>query len=145
MTYPELVQKLSSEDMSRDLENGWLLESGRRIVSFRIKTYQAFVNKMTIIAGQRVAQTLLYQMGNEMGRAAFTNSRKDVHSLKDAWRVFDRVLAHHGWGRCVDLTERIHGNSVVFVVTVKGCPLCDDRRSEEPSCDVLRGSRGRMA
>jgi len=140
LTYPELVaHEKNPEDILRDLENGWVLESGSRIVTFNLKTYQAFVGKVATIAGPRVAQTLLYQMGNEIGRAGFTYSREDIHSLRDLWRVFDRVSAYRGWGRCVELREKIHENSANFAVAVKGCPLCDNRRSEEPLCDVLRG------
>jgi len=140
LTYPELAaQQKNSEDMFRDLENGLVLENGNRIVTFTIKTYQAFVDKVAVLAGPRVAQTLLYQMGNEMGRAGFSYSKEAVRSLRDAWKVFDGVLAYRGWGRCIELREKVHDNSVTFVVTTKGCPLCDDRRSYVPRCDVLRG------
>ncbi len=125
--------------LTRDEENGWILEDSTRIVSFRVKTFQAFVDKLVSMAGRRVAEILLYNMGNEMGRTICHYSKDDIKSENDLGEVLDRVARLRGWGRCLVFEKRKESSRTLYLVKFRGTPLSYERTSMEPTCHVVRG------
>jgi predicted hydrocarbon binding protein len=134
-TVAEPAKRIEVAPLERDLERGWILEDGIRIVSFRIGTFQALVQKIVNITGTIVAGTLLYQAGNEIGRTLFEYSKDQIHTFPDIEKVFDTVMTAHGWGRCVKIEQQ----NQVYTVSVRDCSLCLEQESQEPVCDMLRG------
>jgi predicted hydrocarbon binding protein len=127
----------SYEDLTRDKEHGLLLEDGKRVVSFRLATFQALVNRMTEMAGDKVGKTLLFQMGSEIGRVGLRYSKEKI--LEDnVAKVFDKVIRHRGWGRCLGI-EKQGNNANAFIITMSDCPLCYGQKSAESTCDLMRG------
>lgn len=125
--------------ISRDREKGWVLEDDRRIVTFRIKTFQSFVDRLISLVGDHVAETILYQMGDEIGRVAFDYSRKNIKSEDDLRKVLDNVLSNRGWGRCGAIEKYTRDNKIVYIVRVTGTPSSHERASNEPTCHIERG------
>jgi hypothetical protein len=62
---------------------------GKRIITFRIHTFQAMMDKLTSIAGATVSKTLFYQMGEEIGQKAMEYSKPEIQSPSDLVRVAD--------------------------------------------------------
>jgi predicted hydrocarbon binding protein len=127
------------EGLSRDLERGWIMEGGERIITFRIKTFQAFVERLSGILGPRAAGVLLYEMGMEIGQVSFQYSKASIGSDADLSRAFDSVLRLRGWGRIVRFERREGGGRAVYKVSIEGSPMAHERRAEGPTCDLLRG------
>jgi predicted hydrocarbon binding protein len=136
LPYTEL-QPGSSENLTRDLERGLILEDGKRIISFRIATFQSIVKRLIELAGDKVARTLLYQIGNEIGRVALRYSRDKILADNNV-KVFDDVLRLRGWGRCLGL-DRKNGSDDAYVFTMADCPICSGVRGAAPMCDMMRG------
>jgi predicted hydrocarbon binding protein len=90
------------------------------------------------IAGTKVGKTVLYQIGQEIGRATFAYSKNDIPS-EDRWKILDEVLSVRGWGRCVSVNRINHEPYVTYAYTIKDCPICYNRKSTEPMCDIVRG------
>ncbi len=94
--------------------------------------------RVTAMAGEKVTRKLLHQIGQEIGSSAFHNSKDQVlpHKLIDA---LDHALGTRGWGRVIGLHKTDSGPSVTYVCTVEGCPVCENRVSASPTCDITRG------
>ena len=127
----------SYEDLTRDKEHGLILEDGKRVVSFRLATFQALVNRLIEMAGEKVGRTLLFQMGCEIGRVGLRYSKEKILENNVA-KVFDDVIRHRGWGRCLGI-EKQGNDPNVFIITMTDCPLCYGQKSAESTCDLMRG------
>lgn len=127
--------------LSRDYEKGLILEGNTQIMSFRIKTFQAFVDRLLLVAGKQIGKVLLYQLGGEIGRTAMRYSKEEgsIASEDDAKAALDNIMRLGGWGRFADLTKRIENKKEVYVFTHANCPLCFERKASEPICDLMRG------
>lgn len=64
--------------IARDTEKGWILEDGNRLVTFKVKTFQAFVDRLGSLVGSRVSEVIMYQLGTEVGHVAYKYSEKEV-------------------------------------------------------------------
>ena len=127
------------ERLTRDEEKGWILEDGIRIISFRLRTIHAAVDKLASMVGSKVTATLLYEIGFEIGKAAMSYSRDNIHSEEELGPVLDRVLSLRGWGRCLGIAKRPLSGGRVYVARLKGTLLSDERQTVEPTCHMVRG------
>ena len=125
--------------ISRDRENGWVIEDGRRLVTFRIKTFQSFLDRLISLVGAGVGKIILYQMGNEIGRVAFDYSREAIKSESDLGQMLDKSLVDRGWGRCTSLEKQARDGKIMFIVRMKGSPFSHERTSEDPTCHLVCG------
>lgn len=125
--------------ITRDREKGWVLEEGNRIITFRVKTFQSFVDRMISLVGKRVAEMILYQMGNEIGHVAYKYSEDRLRSDEDLGRVLDDVVGTRGWGRCGDFERQVQSGALRCTLTVTGTPFSYERTSLEPTCHIVRG------
>jgi predicted hydrocarbon binding protein len=133
LSFTDLTLRL--QNLTRDETRGLILEDNKRILSFSVSTFQALVSRLGDVAGSRVAQLILYELGDEMGWTAAQHRKKKItpNNLLDA---FDDALRMRGWGRCLSLEEK---EANVFVSTHSDCPLCQRRKAAEPFCDLMRG------
>jgi predicted hydrocarbon binding protein len=134
--------ELTSEELGnlvRDNDKGWIMARDKRIITFRIQTFQAMMDKLTSIAGSTVSKTLFYQMGEEIGQKAVQYSKPEIHSPSDLARIADEVLSLHGWGRCLSLEMTSRGDKMVYVCLLKGTPASHERTANEPTCHIMRG------
>lgn len=120
-------------------EKGWVLEDDKRIVTFRIKTFQAFTDRLISLVGGRLGETILYHVGNEIGHVAFDYSRANVKSEDALGPVLDNVLAERGWGRCIGFQKQTHDEKVTYVLRAIGTPSSHERKSTQPQCHIVRG------
>jgi predicted hydrocarbon binding protein len=125
--------------ISRDLENGYLFVDGERIFAFRIKTFQAFMDRLNVLAGKPVSQVLSDQMGKAIGHTAMDYSKDHVHSVEDLWKVADELLSQRGCGRCMGGEKRAENGTNRFIFRLKGIPTSYERKATEPTCHVMRG------
>lgn len=125
-------------NISRDSENGHVFLNGDRVFSFRIKTFQAYMDRLNI-SGDKVSRVLMDQMGKAAGHAAMDFQRDRVHSVEDLWKVTDEVLSEQGCGRCLGIEQHVEGNTSKFTVRLRGTPLTYNRKTTEPSCHAARG------
>jgi len=130
---------MSADPISRDREKGWVLEDGKRLVTFRLKTFRSYENRLISLVGGRIGEMLLYQMGNEIGRTAFEYSREAIRSEADLGTVLDSVLSARGWGRCGPFQKQDGAGKVIYVVQLTGTPSSDSRIATKPSCHIERG------
>ncbi|HXY83195.1 MAG TPA: hypothetical protein VEH56_05695 [Candidatus Saccharimonadales bacterium] len=133
MPFTDLTLKL--QNLTRDELRGLILEDNKRILSFSVSTFQALLSRLADVSGSRVAQLILYELGDEMGWTAARHSRRKIMSGNRV-DAFDTALRVRGWGRCLSLEEK---EDNVFVSTHSDCPLCYRRRAAEPFCDLMRG------
>ncbi|MGO9645861.1 MAG: XylR N-terminal domain-containing protein [Candidatus Bathyarchaeia archaeon] len=133
MSFTDLTLRL--QNLTRDEMRGLILEDNKRILSFSVSTFQALVSRLVDVAGSRVAQLILYELGDEIGWTAARHSKRKMmpNNLVDA---FDAALRMRGWGRCLSLEEK---EANIFVSTHSDCPLCHRRKAAEPFCDLMRG------
>lgn len=136
MPFTELESE--SPNLSRDKEHGLILEDGKRIISFKLATFQALVKRLVGLAGETVGRTLLFQMGNEIGRVGLRYSRDRILEDNNV-KVLDAVIRLRGWGRCLGLERKEDKNSNVYVFTMSDCPLCYQLKETVPICDLMRG------
>jgi predicted hydrocarbon binding protein len=135
-----ILETLPEPRLKVDKERGWLLESDSRIISFRVKTFQAFIDRLAAMAGSQVAATVLYGMGTEIGHNVFLYAKDRIKSDDDLGRVADEVMATNGWGRCLQMTKRSGEGKTVYTFTLSGTPFSHERESGEPTCHILRGA-----
>jgi len=128
----------TKHELRRRQEDGWILDGEERIISFRISTFQAMLDHLRSIAGSKVANTVLNQIGEEIGRATFAYSKNDMPS-EDHWKILDEVLNVRGWGRCVSVNRINHEPYVTYSYTIRDCPICYGQKAAEPMCDIVRG------
>lgn len=130
------TSKLSQ--LEKDEAEGIIVEDNERIVTFRLKTWQGLVDRLTSIAGEQVTETLLSQIGNSIGRSGMEYSKDRILKEDDLWKVFDMVLQARGWGRCVGLSKEMDsGGSYIF--RLRNAPLSYQRRTSKPTCHMMRG------
>jgi predicted hydrocarbon binding protein len=122
-----------------DPDNGWIMARDERVIVFRVKTFQAMMDRLTSVAGSTVTKTLFYMMGEEIGQTAMRYSKNEIHGKGDLTRIADRLLAIHGWGRCLSFETTDRDGQTVYVCVVKGTPLSHQRVTNEPTCHVMRG------
>ncbi len=96
------------------------------------------LKRVTAMAGEKVTQKILHQIGREIGKTAFNNSRDQIlpDNLVDA---LDRALSIRGWGRVRALQKTAQGSNMTYVCTVEGNLLSHKRASTTPICDLMRG------
>lgn len=130
---PNPIEKLEHQE-----QDGWILENGERILSFRVTTFQSIFDRVTAMAGEKVSKIILSQMGQEIGRTAFNYSRDRIlpDNLVEA---LDHILSIQGWGRVLSLEKTGNGSSVTYVCTIKGCHPRHRRVSTSRTCDIIRG------
>ena len=126
-------------EVSRDPENGYLFVDRERTFSFRIKTFQAALDRLDILAGKPVSQVIADQMGRAIGQAGLAYWKGRIHSGEDLWKVADEVLSVQGAGRCVGGEKRVEGSTSRFIFRLKGTLTSYDRKTTEPSCHIMRG------
>jgi len=136
-TIPEFKPK-PVDNLERREQDGWILEDGEPILSFQASMFQSILDRVTAMVGERVAKIILHQIGQEIGKTAFNDSKGKILSSNLA-EALDHVLNIRGWGRVLGLDKTDHGSSVTYVCTVKGCALCYKRISTHPTCDIMRG------
>jgi len=129
----------SGPAITRDREKGWVLEEGNRIVTFRIRTFQSFVDRLISLVGKRVSEVIMYQMGTEIGHVAYKYSEDKIKSDEDWAPVLDNVLATRGWGRCRNFEKQAQSGTLTYAITITGTPFSYERKTTEPTCHVLRG------
>jgi hypothetical protein len=98
--------------ISRDKEKGWVVEDGKRLVTFRIRTFQSLVDRLTSLVGSHVA---------ELGP------------------VLDNVLANRGWGRCTDFEKQARDGKTIYTVRTRGSPFSHERTSATSTCHLVGG------
>jgi predicted hydrocarbon binding protein len=125
--------------LTRDEKRGLILENGSRILSFKVKTFQAFLDKLGMVAGDRVAKVLVFQMGEEIGKTGLRYSLNEIKSQNDLGKVFDVALRRRGWGRCLNLERNAKENAVVYLVKISDCPECYERKVIASACNLMRG------
>lgn len=135
MPFSELVPA-GLKRLERDEKKGLIMEDGKRILSFRVATFQALVDRLRAMAGSKVATTILFGLGKEIGRTALNYSRDTVMS-DNLVQVFDEIIRTRGWGRCLAIQKQ--DDRGAYVVTMSDCPLCYERKASEPMCDLMRG------
>jgi|SRR5208337_3206505 len=125
--------------VSHDPENGFLFVDGERSFSFRVKSFQASLDRLDIMTGKLVSQVLSDQMGKAIGRVGMDHWRTRIHSDDDLWKVTDEVLSVHGAGRCVGGEKREEGKTSRFIFRLKGTMTSYDHKATEPTCHLMRG------
>ena len=119
-------------------DEGWLLDAyGNRMVAFGVETFQAFVNRLSEIAGTGVGNVLLYAMGWGAGRFLVKNHTPKTSREEDLTLALDSTLRSRGWGRCLKVTK--HESEQSYTVTVTGTPQSYNRKSNMPTCHMIRG------
>jgi predicted hydrocarbon binding protein len=139
LPYTESASSGELGKLVRDNDKGWIMAYGKRIITFRIHTFQAMMDKLTSIAGATVSKTLFYQMGEEIGQKAMEYSKPEIQSPSDLVRVADEALTLHGWGRCLSLEVNDRGDKTVYVCLLNGNPSSHERTADEPTCHMMRG------
>jgi predicted hydrocarbon binding protein len=125
--------------ISRDKEKGWVIEDTKRLVTFRIKTFQSLIDRLTSLVGSRVSETILSQLGNEIGHVTFDYSREVIKSEADLGPVLDNVLADRGRGRCTDFEKQARDGKTIYTVRTRGSPLSHERTSATATCRLVGG------
>lgn len=95
------------------------------------------LDRVTAIAGENVTQTILHQMGREIGSAAFHHSRKQIPGT-DIAASLDHALRARALGRLKDLKEIDDRSSLTYVCTVEECSLCR-KGAAASACSIMRG------
>jgi predicted hydrocarbon binding protein len=125
--------------ISKDREKGWVVEDDKRLVTFRLKTFQAFENRLISLVGDAVSTMILYQMGNEIGRVALDYARELIKSESDLGPVLDSILSARGWGRCGVFLKGTRDGKITFTLQATGIPSSHERKSVKPTCDIEGG------
>jgi predicted hydrocarbon binding protein len=136
-TIPEFKPK-PIENLERREQDCLIPQDGEPILSFQATMFQSILDRVTAMVGEKVAKIILHQIGQEIGKTAFNDSKEKILSGNLA-EALDHVLNIRGWGRVLDLDKTEHVSSVTYVCTIKGCPLCYKRISTRPTCDIMRG------
>jgi predicted hydrocarbon binding protein len=127
------------DELSRDEERGWILEDGRRIISFRLTTFQALINELHRMTGAAVAEVLLHRLGAAIGDAGMSYLKEQVHSTEELKEVMDKYSRTRGWGRCLSIEERKDAGKTTYMVACKGTPFSYERNAAQPTCHMMRG------
>ena len=130
---------MPSDVISRDRKKGWVVEDAKRLVTFRLSTFQSFENRLISLVGDQVSKMILYQMGNEIGRVAYDYSREAIKSEADLGPVLDKVLTDRGWGRCGVFVKETHDGKITFTVHATETPSSHERTSVKPICNIESG------
>jgi len=96
------------------------------------------LNRVTAIAGENVTQTILHQIGREIGLTAFHYSRNQTLTGNLA-AALDHALRDRGLGRVIGLEEIDHRSTVTYVCTIEECFLCRKGVAATSTCSVMRG------
>jgi predicted hydrocarbon binding protein len=126
-------------DLRRKFEEGLILEGAQRILSFRVQTFQALVDRLLEVTGRSKGRVLLTQIGNEIGHAAMGYSRDRIRTQNDLAPILDNILKHRGWGKCLSIEETTESDKSIFTATMENCPLCFERKPTHAACDIMKG------
>jgi predicted hydrocarbon binding protein len=146
LEYPVLKPRPKPlEQLSRDEENGWIMEDPERIMSFTVPNFQAIIDDLTALTSRNVANVLLFRMGLATARA---NVKIILSELKNEdppkemklYEAFDRFVQTRGWGRCLGMAKEDEFAETVYVFKCKGTPFSYKRTASEPSCHMMRGA-----
>lgn len=130
---------MTSPEITRDNERGWLIQDRDRVVTFRAKTFQALLDKLTAVAGQLVSAVLVYQLGEEVGQISFAASTSPISSETELAKAIDERFEHRGWGRCSGIEKNQYGSKTTYSIRIKENPLTYERKAMEPTCHFIRG------
>jgi len=96
------------------------------------------IDRVTRIAGENVTQTILHQIGREIGSTAFHHSGNQAPAGNLAGAL-DRTLRDLALGRVIGFEEVDHPSSITYVSTIEECSLCRNRVAGTSTCNVIRG------
>jgi predicted hydrocarbon binding protein len=96
------------------------------------------LDRVTAIAGENVTQTILHQIGQEIGLTAFHHSTNQTPA-GNLVAELDHALRARALGRLKGLEEIDHRSSVTYVCTVEECSLCRKGVTATSTCSVMRG------
>ena len=96
------------------------------------------LDRVTAIAGENVTQTILHQLGREIGSAAFHHSGNQTPGANAA-AALDNALRARALGRLKDLKEIDERSSLTYVCTVEECSLCRKGGAAASTCNIMRG------
>jgi predicted hydrocarbon binding protein len=133
------VNQLPVDTISRDKDKGWVIEADKRLVTFRLKTFQSFENRLVSLVGDGLGQVILYQMGNEIGRVALDYSKEAIKSESDLGGVLDSIISTRGWGRCGAYEKQPRDGKIAYTIRFTGTPSSHERVSAKPTCHIERG------
>jgi predicted hydrocarbon binding protein len=133
------VNQLSADAISRDKDKGWVIEAGKRLVTFRLKTFQSFENRLVSLVGDGLGQVILYQMGNEIGHVALDYSREAIKPESDLGSVLDSIISTRGWGRCGGFEKKTRDGKIAYTIRFTGTPSSHERTSAKPTCHIELG------
>jgi len=128
----------SIENLQHQEQDGSTTQDKEPTLSIQATIFQSILDRVTAMVGEKVARIILHQIGQEIGRAAFNDSRNKI-LFGNLAEGLDQILSIRGWGRVMDLNRTDHGSTVTYVCAIKGCPLCYKRISTNPTCDITRG------
>lgn len=95
------------------------------------------LDRVTAIAGENATQTILHQLGRELGLTAFHHGNNQTAPV-NLTAALDQALSVRGLGRVTDIEEIDHRSTVTYVCTIEECPLCRKGQAT-PTCSVMRG------
>ena len=96
------------------------------------------LDRLYSMTESKPGKTVLNQIGQDLGRAAFDYSKNTIAS-EDHWKNLDEILSRRGWGRCVSVNRINDEPYVTYAYTIRDCPICYNRKATEPMCDIVRG------
>ena len=118
-----------------DFEKGTVELSGSRVIVITTEMFAALQRDLTRVLGA-VGSTVLYVIGDSLGRSAFRLFRNGAGTDLDAWRELDSCFRMMGWGTLNSHMENDHDASTV---TIGNSVFSDKTRSKQPNCDIVRG------
>jgi predicted hydrocarbon binding protein len=122
-----------------DAEKGMIFDGSDRIISFRVKMFQAMTDHLDGLVGPMTASVIFHQLGMAVGRELMAFLKARDLSQTELPAVLDLISQRRGWGRCIDMTCQSTEIEATYTFKVNGTPLSHERKSTRPSCDLIRG------
>jgi predicted hydrocarbon binding protein len=118
-----------------DFGKGTVDLAGQRVLVMRTEMLGSLQRDLRRILGA-AGSSLLYMIGDSIGRSTFDLYGKGARTEKDAWRVLDSCFRMMGWGR---LNSHMGNDQETSAVTIGNSVFSDNVWSTQPNCDILRG------
>ena len=96
------------------------------------------LDRVTAMAGEDVAKTILHQVGRDLGRTAFDHARRQ-YPTNNLAAGLDHALRSRALGHVVELEEVDHASNVTYTCRIADCSFCKKRVEGNPSCSIMRG------
>jgi hypothetical protein len=93
-------------ELRRNRDDGTIHEDDIRIITFRLKTFQKFIDGLYDTVGLTVGSVLLARIGSDIGQTAFDYSKGMIRTERDLGNVLDYTLKDRGWGACNGIEEK---------------------------------------